>query len=336
MTTSNESEPSVADWRRLYQQAQHFREQAPWTSLTDSQAFAVRDPETGEVAYCSIMGAGGMEYGLVAYLGAPGLRSYALVVNDALDEDEALLVQDCLSLHLGDREMVDGADRSVHAALGLRFRGRGAWPMFRRQRPVYLPKHLSRWEAQFLGTCLEQTGLFVEGLLTDQFAPTLPPGDSILGRRADEQGAWTTVVLPLPPRPPPPQLGVDEVRLQRVRRDCPRVRQAWEVRVQVLTPITGEEEDAPFFARVLLCVDQKSGMVLPGDVLGPRVGLQEALLGTVERAGAMPEALRLTSGYLEAALLPLTEVLGIKVRRARRLRELDRASAAPRGAFGGR
>ncbi len=329
------SEPTVADWRRLYQQAQLFRERAPWDWLTDSQVFAVQDPTSDEVAYCSIMGAGGMQYGLIAYLGYPGLRSFVCIANEALDDDDAMLVQDCLAFYLGDRETVDSADRSVHAALGLRFRGRGAWPVFRRHRPVYLPAHLNPWEAQFLGTCLEQACRLVEGLIGGQSLPEVPPGDWLLGRRPDEGGGWATSVLPFPLPPPASELSVDEVRLKRVQRKCPRAPWTWEVRIQSLAPIMDEKEGVPYFSRTLLCVDQKSGMVLQANVLGLHDGLQEALLETAEQAGALPEALRLTSGYLEAELRPLADALGIKVRRAKRLPELDRASRALKAAIQG-
>lgn len=46
--------------------------------------------------------------------------------------------QDCLMCSFEDRNELAGADRKQIKDLGLTFRGKNAWPMFRRMDPVFI------------------------------------------------------------------------------------------------------------------------------------------------------------------------------------------------------
>ena len=60
--------PTLEEWRALYQWAGEFKTLAPWQWMDDTQLFGVRDPASGEVGYCCVLGAGGSVYGLVVSL----------------------------------------------------------------------------------------------------------------------------------------------------------------------------------------------------------------------------------------------------------------------------
>lgn len=323
--TRKSLEPAQADWRRLNNHASRFITQAPWQWLSDENIFAVRDPETGEVAYCCILGNGGIEYGLIAYRGSAGLEGYALIVDDAVEKDEFLLIQDALAFTLGDREMVDKDDRAVHAALGLKFRGRGAWPIFRSHRPAYLPARLDRSECRMLTTCLEQSVALLDQALSGEL-PSPPPGfEGIVTRRAGSKGEWETAFEPLPDQPALIPV-TDELLLQRVLRSCRKVRQSWEVRVLPVGSFWPEDGGSPFVGRILLCVDHKSGIVFGVDILEPQNNLPDAFLRVTEKAGFIPETLRVTSAYLERRLSPAAKALEVTIRQVKRLPEIERVS----------
>ncbi|HBK61669.1 MAG TPA: hypothetical protein DDZ84_12920, partial [Firmicutes bacterium] len=67
--------PSLEVWRKLHEAADGFKAIEAWTWMSDASIFGVRDPVTGTVAYCSVIGELGELLGLVAYLGAVGLRA---------------------------------------------------------------------------------------------------------------------------------------------------------------------------------------------------------------------------------------------------------------------
>ncbi|MBI4310472.1 MAG: hypothetical protein HY681_01715 [Chloroflexi bacterium] len=332
MATQRTVQPMQAEWSRLYSQASRFRQLAPWQWLTDDRFIAVEEPETGDTAYCVVMGAGGIEYGLLAYRGAVGFKGYLLVANEAVDEDESMFIQDCLSLSFGDRELVDKADRAIHAALGLKFRGRGQWPLFRSHRGVYFPTRLDQQEAKFLATCLEQVCGFVEEGQSGRPLPSPTEERPLVGRRRNRAGTWETTVFPLPPQPPLPTLAIERGRVDAALAKCAKTRQTWQARVETAGIIDEGKGTQPFFARILMCVEAKSGFILPGDVLEPEESVQEGLMSAVEESGVIPHALNVTSPYLQGELAPLAEALGIKVSQVTRMKNLDEASEALKAA----
>ena len=58
-----------APWSSLFAAANAFRELGPWEWMNDNQVFGVKDPATGEVAWCAVLGMWGEVFGLAAYLG---------------------------------------------------------------------------------------------------------------------------------------------------------------------------------------------------------------------------------------------------------------------------
>ncbi|MFQ5814136.1 MAG: hypothetical protein ACE5I2_13255, partial [Anaerolineae bacterium] len=142
-----EKSPTKADWQALYQAALEFKEIEAWTWMYDSDVFGVQDPATGEIGYCCIMGNLGEMFALALYLGSEGLESYMRVASEppqiSAEALETMLLQKCLIVSFGGREELTKEDRQVIKRLGLKFRGRTAWPLFRSYRPAYHPWYLT-------------------------------------------------------------------------------------------------------------------------------------------------------------------------------------------------
>jgi hypothetical protein len=49
-----ELQPTLNDWRRLYQAAMSFKEIAPWEWMAETDVFGVQDPERGEIGFVSV------------------------------------------------------------------------------------------------------------------------------------------------------------------------------------------------------------------------------------------------------------------------------------------
>jgi hypothetical protein len=60
--------------------------------------------------------------------------------------------------------------------------------------------------------------------------------------------------------------------------------------------------------------------------MDPEDQVPQAFLDTLARAGFYPKGLRVTSGYLAQLLGPITESLGIEVKKVSRLPKIDAAS----------
>ena len=152
-----EPRPGLNEWRRLYQAAIRVKEIAPWEWMTEQDVFGVQDPETDEIGFVSVMGTLGEHLAVAVYLGTEGLYSFwGFQQLAASAPPEALLGIPHLQASFEDRGELTDKDRRVIEGLGLKFRGRQAWPLFRSYRPGYFPWYLEAWEARFLTCALEQ------------------------------------------------------------------------------------------------------------------------------------------------------------------------------------
>lgn len=152
-------------WRSLYENSLRFLELRPWESLQDSDIFGVLHPGTGRTGYCCVLGALGQVLALCVYLGSEGIEIYRRMEEEefTLDYDELAAAQFCLTGEFEDRSALKKQDLAVIKALGLKFRGRRAYPVFRSYLPGYGPWFLTEEEAIFLtlafGTAWEAFGL---------------------------------------------------------------------------------------------------------------------------------------------------------------------------------
>jgi hypothetical protein len=332
-----EPRPSPDEWQKLYQAAIHLKEIAPWEWMKETDIFGVQDPETEEIGFVSIMGMLGEHLALALYLGAEGLYGFwgfQQVADSA--PAEALLEIPHLQASFEDRGELTKKDRDLIKELGLKFRGRQAWPMFRCYRPGYLPWYLEAPEARSLTYALEQA---VEVVLRFKEDPALlDPADdeSYLVRVPREVRGnlvWEDEVVRVPPvEPESISVVMDMEALDRVKQ-LPRGEHTLEIDF-FMFPLPIEERGArPYLPHMLLVVEVGSGLILGSELLGPESGLVEMwgsipvkVVYQIARTGVVPRRIKVRSPQLFALLQLLAEELGFEVKAASRLRDLDRAS----------
>ena len=329
--------PTLAEWRRLYEAATELKKQAPWEWLWEDELFGVRNLETGETGYVSIMGANGEHLALAVYLGSEGLDGFwRLSEGEGLEDPAFLLEVPQLQASFEDREMVDKQDREVIKALDLRFRGRQAWPLFRSYRPGHGPWFITAAEARFLAAAIEQALEVLPRLEAD---PDLlePPGeeDEYLVRVQTEQG-WADQWLepdPVPMRPPP---AVDAERLATMRQELPRGTFTLEADFFVLpTFIQNEPNTRPYLPYTLMVVEAESGFIVATELMIAEPSLDAVweqtatkLLDTFDKLAALPFRLAIRSERLQNILMPLAAGLGIRLQVSDELPALDEARGA--------
>lgn len=161
MARRTPDEPTQEQWQALYAATARFKELAPWQWMHESQLFGVQMPESDLTYYCQVLGGMGEHFALSAYRDTAGLASLWQMVTRPLDGPELepieiLGTQDCLMASFEDRAMLDKHDLDAIKSLGLKFRGRNAWPQFRSYVPYTVPWYLTGEEARHLTFCLEQ------------------------------------------------------------------------------------------------------------------------------------------------------------------------------------
>jgi len=341
MTTQREPSPSLAEWRSLYDAAIRIKELAPWEWMSEADMFCVQDPETREIGYVSVTGALGEHLSITAYLGALAFHKFWYIHQNpehVYTHPEELMEMRQLQASFEDRSELTKRDRDVIKKLGLKFRGRQAWPLFRSMLPGYFPWHLEPWEARFLTHILEQTLEVAPRLMEDPDA--ILPDDVIEGpylirtpRQQGEELVWGDEWRSVPKPELTLALAMDTELLERVAR-LPKAAGA-SVEMDffaIFAKIQGSPQDRPVLPYILMMVDRGNGMILNFDMMIPSPHLadvwEQIPYKTVEafaKLGALPQVVYVQNEFLASLLGSLTDSLGFEVRVTSAFRHLDEA-----------
>ncbi len=314
--------------------AQSVRDSEAWEAMLPEAFFGVVDPEEGGPVYCSTTGGEDGDRALMAYLGDEGLRGLLASVDSggegACDRLEVVQVQRCLSASFEDRDRLAEEDLTVVRRLGLGFRGRGAWPLFRSLRPGYYPWFLTGREARLLSVVLEQSVAVAERARVEP--DLLLPGneDGVLFRIPRGQGGgWTYERrhVDAPPPPEPPRQSLDETMLERALAGRGRLRRAWEVDIFRMRSPVSDGEVRPYFPRVAMWVEQDTGLILEEEMAEGPDSFPELVLTTVDLIEDMgaPMAIMVQRNYVGDLLEPLTVAADIALLRVGWLEALEAA-----------
>jgi len=324
-------EPTEQEWRDLYAAAATFQEMAPWNWMWDSDVAGVQDPESGEIGYCSIM---------AVYLGDEGVAGLWQMRLDPPDDPlETLALQKCLMASFEDRGMLQKRDLDQIKGLGLKFRGRNAWPMFRSYRPGYQPWFLTGPEARFLTTALHQAMNIAQRFQQqpDLLPEPNPQGPYLVRSQAKRKGLveWRErrrkpgpLIMPGPPLGPL-AADVDQKCLQRLK-SALLVTDGFVEMDFFLLPgaVKGDSDERPYFPFLLLTADSGSGLILgtkiskPGEVAED---VTEQFLSIVEGLQMLPAKIAVAQPEAQIILDPIASHLGIKVVLVRRLKAVEAA-----------
>ena len=336
-----ETAPTMSDWQALYQAALEFKEIEAWTWMYDSDVFGVQDPVSGEIGYCCIMGALGEMFALALYLGSEGLESYMRIASEPpLDPSEAfeeLMLQKCLMASFANREELTKEDRQVIKRLGLKFRGRNAWPLFRSYRPAYHPWYLTADEARFLTLALQQAREVCPRFRED---PALfePPQDELWFVRVPEETeeglSWRDAWLEpgLLEEEELPTVPLDELRLARLKKAAQFMEAVWEMDF-FLSPSAVQEKkgERPYYPYLTMTVDHRSGFIFGTDLASPATYLAEfpwRFITLAERLKKLPTELWVKREEAYDLLEPITSHLGVELYLVDELESLEDARAA--------
>jgi hypothetical protein len=315
------TKPDIREWRGLYEAAVRVKEISPWEWMTEADVFGVQNPETGELGFVSVMGMLGEHYAVSLYLGSEGIHGFLnLQEMGPFADPEALIQVPQLQASFEDREELDNRDREVIKELGLKFRGRSAWPMFRSYRPAFFPWFLESGEASFLSVALEQLADVAPRFSEDSSLLESSDGEGYLLRAPRLEGEtllWEDASTGIPPLDAPPiEVEVEESKLETLGQ-LPRAGVRLEVDFFMFPAPVQDEGDRPYFPHMLLVVDAGSGMILGSELLAPHPS-PEAMWGRAPETFAdqlfafelAPEKVSVDSELLFELLEPLASEAG--------------------------
>ena len=316
--TQTEASPTREQWLALHHAFQSYCEARPWERLANEDVLVVNDPLGHFRGYCVALGDGGVVYGLGVHLGDRGLLNY-LATMTSEDEPcgvEALERGLALSAVLGDREELGNDERKAMRELGLRYRGRGRWPIFRSVIPGHWPWYLGGDEARFLTVALDNVRDVAQriGQGTLDLYAGRDPGEVLT--RTLRDGVWRDEWEPLrPPALPAEEHRADPYRLQSIGRSKPMDPVVWEVTASCIpTGVQDGRGTRPYLPTLVLVVESDSGLILTVRMLGrvpSTTERQEPVLELLERADRLPGAVVCDREETAALLVPITRALDI-------------------------
>lgn len=336
------TEPVLAtaeEVRPLYALMEKLKALEPWTWMYEDQIFGVQDPSTGEVGFVSVMGNLGEHLAISVYRGPRGLEGFrALHQRGVALSPELLLQTPQLQASFEDREMIESEERAIIKALGLKFRGRQAWPQFRNYGDGLAPYFLSSEEARFLTVMLEQVIAFTPRLRTSKRLVGPLKGNTVLVRKATRAGdtlTWSEAKEHIPP-PPPRTISMSAPPpLMQAIYALPRRRMILEADVFMIMSMIKEKGARPYFPYMMMLVESSGGMVVGMELLQPLPTLEamwsklpEVFFTQIKKLGFIPTEIHLRQPLLIAILETLEKDLGFKLKVTPILPYLDQARGA--------
>ena len=316
--TQTEVDPSSEQWLALHHAFRRYCEAKPWERLANEDVLAVNDPLGHFKGYCVALGDGGVAYGLGVYLGDRGLLNYLTTMTSEDEPVDVEMLERGLALTaiLGDREELENEERKAMRDLGLRYRGRGRWPIFRSIIPGHWPWYVNADEARFLTIALDNVRDVAERIrqgMLDLYAGRAP---SEVLTRSLRDGVWRDEwELLRPPVLPVEDHRADTDRLQSISRSTPVGSAVWEVTGSYIP--TGAQDGRstrPYLPTLVMVVEGNSGLILTARMLGrvPSVSeKQEPVLELLEQAERLPGGLVCDRDDTADLLVPIASALGI-------------------------
>ena len=331
-------QPDKTQWRELYEVAKASQEAAPWEWMANEDVFAVVNPVNEQIGYCSILGNGGEEFGLGIFLSDAGLRRLMGLITEQEEGDDATaaIMTPGLVFLLANRSDLNDEDRKIINSLGLSFRGKNAWPLFRNQRPGYAPWFLDRDEVIYLTAALRQALEIAERAKAGSLdiRQGLMHGE-IITRYQSENGwreRWDILCLgPLEDTDLKEPLGAaDEASLLILSNRVKERSGSWEFDIFVAPARIGPAGSCPYHPLCFMAVEREYGVVVQMKMTEPWLNAsqkQKEVIRLLEKSETLPAEIRLRSQGIRALLEPIAHSLGIKLR-VSRLRLLEDAKAS--------
>lgn len=321
--------PTLDEWRSLYDFARQVFELAPWEYMEEIDLVGVKHPQTGDLGFLSVMGMAEEHYAVGLYLGAEGLYGFWNFQDNAPSIHPLELLQiPQIQLSFEDRQELEPGDREVLKQLGLKFRGRSSWPLFRTYERGFLPWFLRQDEARFLALALEQlldVAPRYEADMTLLDPPDLDQEQSAEicfcrlpvyeGDRLHWKDDFVTVYPPERKRFKP-ILNIEEIQAAKA---LPRGKFIVEIGVLDVPNPVAERGRRPFFPHLMLVVDSQTGMVMGQEMFTPEPSLDamwhqvpSAIIKAFIKIGQLPRAVHGSSGLMQDLITPIAGALGFE------------------------
>jgi uncharacterized protein (UPF0262 family) len=318
--------------KRLFDLANETCVRKPWGIMGDTDLVLVRDPQSQEMCYSSVMGALGQVFAVHAYCGMESYRLFKRLASGApLTAGEFFGTQRSVTMEFLPSGMLPGPDRELARVLGHPLKRGTLAPQFRAGRPGYQPWYPTEAEGKVLALCVESVLAFSEDLEHKPEAGYWNVEDVYPEVFWKKDGYFrvenTLVQVTPPPLPELPKL--DEVRLAKLSKGDYPVKGIVEVDEFYSAASVGGKNERKACVRMVMAADAEIRFLYMVHAFEPTrsVGevLMEAVLQTVEKGRFVPAEVRVNDESKRLLLSLLRERLGFELRAVSELPSLESA-----------
>jgi hypothetical protein len=319
---------------QLYRLAMALLAVERWEFLEDQDLILVQEGKSGEICYCSTMGALGEVFSFQVYIGAESYRFFRrIAAGKPISAGDFFASLRGVSVEFVAAREQTPPDRELLETFGhLKKRGKRA-PIFRALRPGYHPWYVTEGEAKILVYCLQGALAFCRHALEmedidywekeDVFPFLVPKAEDKTGEHFEIR----FVKAPEPPVAAPESVELDESLISGILQENLPTGGALEADHFFTGAIIGEKDERKACLRIAIVSDADSGFALqpelgkPGDSTGQL--LVRALLGAMRVGRCVPSEVRVRQKEFKILLSTLSQRLGFDVRVTKSLPALD-------------
>lgn len=319
---------------QLYRLSMEMLMVQPWDFLEDQDLILAQDIESGEICYCSIMGALGEIFSFHVYVGAESYRFFRrIAAGKPVTAGDLFASVWGVSAEFVTAKGRTPPDRELVEAFGhANKRGKRA-PIFRAFHPGYHPWYVTESEGKLLVYCLQAALAFcchpeemgdVDYWEEEDVFPFLDPDPEDKTRKRFK---IYPVKAPEPPVAAPQAAELDENLITDILHENLPRHGALETDHFFTSAMIGEKNERKACMRMAMVSDAGSGFAFqpalgkPEDSTGQLLVL--ALLGAMREGRCLPSEVRVRQKEFKVLLGTLSERLGFDLRVTKSLPALD-------------
>src|SRR5580692_99425 len=321
--------------KRLFDLAEEVHLVKPWRLISDTNLVLVKDPESGEKCYCSVMGELGEVLAVHAYRGLESYQLFKRIVSGGpLSTGEFFGTQHSVTMELLPSLELTAPDQELARVFGHPLKKGTVAPQFRAGRPGYRPWYPTEAEGKVLALCVESVLAFCEELAiapAERYWKLEDVYPEIFWKKRKFFRVENTLVritpLPLPERPI-----LDEERLAKLGKNDYAVRGIIEVDEFYSGAPVGGENERKACLRAVMAVDARNQYLYMVRTFSPETSLAEVLmegvLQTIEKGRFVPAEVHVNAESKQELLSGLKQRLGFHLRVVSKLPALEIAKNA--------
>jgi hypothetical protein len=322
---AGEEAPSFETMQALFKHAGAIYTARPWNHLEEDELVMFKEPASGELCFCSVMGALGKSSAVQVYIGAQSYFWFRkLHAGEPASLGDYFAHQFSVFVHYVSLSHLTPPDRELARAMGHPLARGTEAPLIRTIRPGYHPWFVTESEARILAQGLQcalvmadyvaenpDDDLWIKEDVYPFMELTAEHPDRLeynIKRMAGPSEAATMPKLP----------ELDQARIQSILdRRLPSAG-SLEVDHFYTAAVIGAKHDRKACMRMALAIDSKTAIAFPPQLGAPEEStgrmLQQVVLEAIESLHALPAAIHVSKREFKILLDPLAAALGFRIK----------------------